>query len=168
MANILSAAEAAKVLRCDATDPLMLDLLTPVDDYIRNATGHDWAADSSVDATAKSAARMLITVWHENPGMMASGMTTLSFGLRAVLSQLEAKSLRYKTFEGLSGSGAISVPGAKVGDTVQSVIGVVGATGSYANSFESVITVDGYIQQSSSSDLSGKFFRAYLVSAESI
>lgn len=168
MPNILTVTEAAHVLRCETTDPLMLDLLGPVDDYIRNATGHDWASDGPIEATAKSAARMLLTIWHENPGMMASGITVLSFGLRAALSQLEAKAQRYKTFEGLNGAGGIAIPGAKKGDTVQFVIGVVGISGSQASAFETVISVDDYIQQVSASNLEGKWYRAYLIPAESL
>ena len=72
MTNILTASEAAVVLRCEATDADMLALLPLVDSYIRNATGHDWAADSSIRAEAKSAARMLLVLWHENPGMINS------------------------------------------------------------------------------------------------
>ncbi len=93
MANILIASEAATVLRCATDDADMLALLPLVDDYIKNATGHDWAADETIHPTAKSAARMLLTIWHENPAMINLGMNSLGFGLTACLVQLEAIAL---------------------------------------------------------------------------
>jgi len=161
MANILTAAEAAQVLRCEATDALMLALLPSVDAYIKGATGHDWAADSTVNPAAKSAARILITLWHENPAMIGS-QGALPWGLSAVLSQLEALALRYVIFEGLSSAGAIPLPGARRGDQVTQLIGVVNVSGDQSGSFETVITYDDEIQQTSSSDLEEKYFRALL------
>jgi hypothetical protein len=96
MANILTAAEAATILRCDNTDANMLLLLPQVDAYIRNATGRDWAADSPISPAAKMAARILLVLWHEDPGMMA-GQNTLSAGLTACLTQLEAYGLQLET-----------------------------------------------------------------------
>lgn len=90
--TILTALEGANVLRCEQTDPEMNNLLPLVDDYIKNATGRDWAADTTIDATAKSAARMLLVLWHENPGMVGNE-SSLNFGLRSVLAQLEAKAI---------------------------------------------------------------------------
>ncbi len=81
MANILTAAEAASVLRCAVSDPALLVLLPQVDAYIKVATGHDWAADATPISEAKSAARLLLVMWYENPGMTASGVTTLNHGL---------------------------------------------------------------------------------------
>lgn len=92
MTNILTAAEAANVLRCLTTDALMLQLLPQVDDYIKTATGRDWTADSSIDVTAKAAAQILVTMWHENPAMIGSA-GALSGGLSACLVQLEAKAI---------------------------------------------------------------------------
>lgn len=96
MANILTATEAANILRCAETDPAMLDLLPQVDAYIQNATGRDWAADDPVPPEAKSAARMLLVRWHEDPGSMAAG-ASLGFGLTAALVQLEALALQLET-----------------------------------------------------------------------
>lgn len=90
---ILTTSEAANVLRCETDDAQMLDLLPQVDAYIELATGRDWAADASIRPEAKAAARMLLTLWHENPAMISSGMSGLSWGLSAVLSQLEALAL---------------------------------------------------------------------------
>jgi hypothetical protein len=107
----------------------MLALLPSVDVYIQQATGHDWASDSTIEPMAKSAARILISLWHENPAMIGSAASNLSGGLSACLAQLEALSLRYMIFEGLPGVGYISLPGAHEGDTVTALIGVVGITG---------------------------------------
>ena len=161
MANILTAAEAANVLRCLTTDALMLQLLPLVDDYIKTATGRDWTADSSIDPIAKAAAQILITLWHENPASIGNeGM--LPGGLSACLVQLAAKARYYYTFEGLDGAGYIALPDAREGDTVVSLIGRVGATGSQASKFESIISVDRYLQQTSSEDLSEKWYTAYI------
>lgn len=160
MANILTAAEAATVLRCETTDADMLALLPLVDAHIKNATGHDWAADSSIRAEAKSAARMLLTLWHENPG--GSGQGALGMALPATLLQLEAIAAQYQEFEGRDGAGAIALPVAQAGDTVSAVTGLIGASGDQRAAFETVITVDGEIQQVSTADLGGKWFRGLL------
>lgn len=90
--NILTATEGATVLRCLNTDQNMLDLLPMVDKYIYEATGWHWESDTTIEALAKGAARMLLVRWHEDPGGMVAG-ETLGQGLRAVLSQLEALAL---------------------------------------------------------------------------
>ncbi len=90
MANILTTQEAANCLRCDVTDPNMLDLMPQVDAYIKNATGYDWTLDTPINPVAKSAARILIAMWHANPGMLAYGESPLIFGLSSALIQLEA------------------------------------------------------------------------------
>jgi len=91
--TILTSDEAAAVLRCGNDDPSMLGLLPLVDDYIKDATGRDWTQDNPVYPKAKAAARILLTQWYENPGMLSNGMTSLPAGLAAVLTQLEAKAL---------------------------------------------------------------------------
>lgn len=162
MPNILTAAEAANVLRCESTDVVMLQLLPQIDSYIRNATGHDWASDNPVLPEAKSAAQMLLVMWYENPAMVASGISSLNFGLKAALTQLEAIALHYIEFEGISSAGFISLPGVKEGDSVSSLVGIIGVSGDQSASFESVISQDGYIKQLSGSDLSDKWFRAFV------
>jgi len=164
VANILTAAEAATVLRTTATDAAMLALLPLVDSYLKQATGHDWAADNPVRPEAKSAAQMLITMWYENPAMTASGISSLTFGLQAALVQLEAIALSYRNFAGRNGAGSITLTGVRVGDTVSTVVGIIGATGDQSAAFESVITVDDQIQQLSSEDLALKWYRASIVS----
>jgi len=168
VANILTAAEAANVLRCDATDAAMLQLLPLVDSYLRDATGHDWTADATIHATAKAAAQMLIVMWYENPGMLGQGISPLNFGLTAALTQLEAIALQYKSFPGRTGAGPCTQIGVRVGDTVISLIGLIGATGDQHTAFETVITVDDEIQQISTSNLSANWYRARLVSPESL
>ncbi len=162
MANILTASEAAIVLRTSATDTALLALLPLVDSFLKNASGHDWAADTTIRPEAKAAAQMLITMWYENPGMTASGITTLNFGLQAALVQLEAVALSYREFLGRNGAGGCVLTGAKVGDTVSSLIGLIGMSGDQSASFETVITVNDQIQQLSGSDLSTKWFRAFI------
>ena len=160
---ILTVTEAAKVLRCAEDDDNMLMLLPLVDSYIKNATGHDWAADTTIRTEARAAAQMLITMWYENPAMTASGITSLNFGLQAMLVQLEALALSYREFLGRNGAGGCVMPGVTIGDSVTSVIGLIGLSGDQASSFETVITVDDQIQQISGSDLSTKWFRAFMV-----
>ncbi len=167
MANILTAQEAATVLRCAVDDDAMLDLLPLIDAYLENASGRDWTADTPVYHSAKAAARMLLVKWHEDPGCMTSG-GSLGFGFAAALVQLEALALRYHVFAGRSGAGPICLTGAHLGDTVSSVVGKVGASGSQAAAFETVITVEGYIQQISNSDLYGKWYQAHLVPPEAV
>jgi hypothetical protein len=139
----------------------MLDLLPIVDGYIRQATGHDWAADAPVIAQAKAAARVLLVRWFEDPGALAG--QALTFGQAALLVQLESLALRYKQFQGLTGAGAIELPGANVGDTVNSLVGKIGVSGDQSALFETVITVVDQIQQVSASDLSENWYQAYLV-----
>lgn len=158
MPNILTASEAASVLRVEDTDERMLDLLPLVDGYLKQATGYDWTLDTSIEPTAKSAARMLLVLWHENPAMIASDVSSLNFGLQAVLTQLEALAMKFRYFEG-SSAGYISLPNVRVGDTVSSVTGVIGISGDQSAKFETVISEDGYIQQISTDDLSDKWFR---------
>lgn len=163
MANILTASEAGIVLRTASTDAAMLALLPLVDSYLKNATGHDWAADSTIRPEAKAAAQMLIVMWYENPAMIASGITTLSFGLSAALVQLEAIALSYREFCGRNGAGSVLLEGVRVGDTVSTLVGIIGVSGDQKSSFETVISVDGSIQQLSGSDLSSKWYRAYIL-----
>lgn len=161
MANILTIGEAANVLRCLETDPNMIDLLPMVDQYIQQATGHDWAADAPVQPEAKAAARILMVRWHEDPGGMAAG-GALGPGLSACLTQLEALAERYKRFAGGNGAGPISLPGAQAGDTVTALIGLIGVTGDQSAVFETVITIDDEIQQVSTADLTDNWYQAHL------
>lgn len=167
MANILTASEAATVLRCASTDADMLALLPLVDAYLKKATGRDWAADAVIHPDAKAAARMLLVKWHEDPGQLAGG-NSLDFGLRSILTQLEAISLCYRNFAGRDGAGPIDLPGVTAGETVSTVTGLIGAAGDQKAAFETVITVDGEIQQVSTDDLSDNWYRAYLVPLEEL
>jgi hypothetical protein len=162
MSNILTAAEAANCLRCLTTDADMLALLPLVDDYIKDATGRDWTADTTIHPKAKAAARLLLTQWHENPGMIGQGITSLQLGFEAVIQQLEAIVLFYRTFEGLSSAGSIYLPGVREGDSVNSVIGVQGISGNQSANFETVISENDYIRQIAASDLDDKWFKALI------
>ena len=166
--NILTTEEAAAVLRCEIDDDNMLMLLPQIDAYIKNATGHDWAADDTIRPEAKAAARMLLVMWHENPAMMASGLMTLSFGLSAALVQLEAIAMSYLSFTGSDGAGACTLTGAQVGDTVSTLVGLIGVSGDQSTDFEGVITVKDQIQQTSTDDLSDYWYRIYLVAVEEL
>jgi hypothetical protein len=163
MANLLTAGEGAAVLRVETTHADMLNLLPLVDDYIKDATGFDWVSLGTIPEKAKAAARMLLVMWFEDPGQ-AGGLGGMPpFGLVSVLAQLEALALRYKTFGGGYGAGFVVLAGAKEGDTVASVEGLVGVTGDQSAKFESVISRDGYLRQISGENLDECYFRVCLV-----
>ncbi len=152
MANILTAAEAANFLRSTSDDAVMLQFLPLVDQYLKQATGHDWATDSTIHNTAKLAAGMLLTYWYDNPGMVGQAPGALSGALVA----LEAEALKYRKyeFEGLDGAGSISLPGARVGDDIVILVGVYGVTGNQSSKFEGTISEEDEIQQTDAGDLS--------------
>lgn len=153
MTNILTAAEAANFIRTDAGDVVMLQLLPLVDQYLLSATGHDWTKDNSIHKTAITAAGMLVVYWYDNPQLIGQAPTALA----AALVQLEAEALKYRKycFYGNAQAGGLSLPGARIGDKVISLVGVYGVTGDQAAKFESVVTVQDQIQQIHSGDLSG-------------
>jgi hypothetical protein len=97
MTNILTAAEAALVLRTEIADPVMLQYLPLTDAYIKNASGRDWTADTTIEPIAKAAAQILLVQWYENPAMLGQGLATLGAGLTACLLQLEAKALELES-----------------------------------------------------------------------
>lgn len=154
--NVLTAAQAANFLRTETTDAVMLQFLPLVDQYLLSATGHNWAADATKHSTAITAAGMLLIHWYDNPtlvGQAPSAVTNL-------LVQLEAEALKYRKsqFNGSSGAGAISIPGARKGDIVISLAGIYGVTGSQTSKFESTVSVEGQLQQTDAGDLSGNIY----------
>lgn len=165
--TILSGPEAANVLRCAEDDALMLQLLPQIDAYIERATGHDFSDDTEISNRAKSAAMMLLVMWHENPAQMG-GEDPLHFGLSAALTQLEADALKYRQyqFDGLDSSGYIYLAGAKTGDQIVSLLGITGVSGDQSSNFESVLAQDSYLQQTSGSDLSANQYLVTLISAK--
>lgn len=156
MANILTDVEAADWVRTDADDTAMLQLLDSVDAYIKNATGRDWAADAEINPMAKTAAGIILTAWYDDPAQIGSSVSRAS----AALLQLEAEALKYRKYQffGASSAGSVYLPGAKVGDVVQKLVGVYGVSGDQSSVFESTISVDDAIQQSSSADLSDNIY----------
>ena len=77
----------------DAVDYPQLDIILPfVDDFIKTATGHDWAVDESIDPTAKMVAIILTVRWFVNPGQMGETLKS-SDPLVAMIGQLQAKAL---------------------------------------------------------------------------
>jgi len=162
VANILTDVEAADWVRTDTEDNAMLQLLEPVDAYIKAATGRDWAADTVISPMAKTAAGIILTAWYDDPAQIGSSVSRAS----AALLQLEAEALKYRKYQfyGLSGTGGISIPGAKVGDVVQKLVGVYGVSGDQSSNFESTITVEDAIQQSTGSDLSDYIYVVVLKS----
>lgn len=167
MTNILTAAEGANFIRSQDDDPAMLQLLPLIDDFIKRATGRDWTADSEINDSAKAAAGMLLALWYDNPAQARKGSESLlPYGLTSVLAVLEAEALKYRKyqFEGISGAGDISLPGALQGDDVVSLTGVYGATGDQSSNFESEISDTGYIAQTSGSDLTDNLFVVILKS----
>lgn len=93
--GILTQSEALDILRMNSSGgSSALDIaLAAIDEYLKEATGHDWAADDPIDAEAKAAATMMLVQWHENPGMIgAEG--TLAYGLDNVIAHLQLKAPR--------------------------------------------------------------------------
>ncbi len=150
--TILTNDEAANFLRTNNSDVVMQQLMPLVDEYLLNASGHDWASDTEKDKTAKVAAGMLLTFWYDNPSMVGQAPAAV----RATLVQLEAKALSYRKYQffGGSSSGSVVLDGAQIGDVVIKLIGVYGVSGDQSAKFESIISADGQIQQTNSSDLS--------------
>jgi hypothetical protein len=100
--TILTDDEARAILRLDPivddpeVDPpidLALDLvMSAVDDYLKTATGHDWAEDEEIDKTAKLAAQMLLVQWYENPAMIGT-IEEMHYGISNVIGQLQVKAI---------------------------------------------------------------------------
>lgn len=162
MTNILTDEEAADWVRTDATDTAMLQLLDPVDAYIKSATGRDWAADANVHAMAKVAAGIILTAWYDDPAQIGTSPSRAS----GVLLMLEAEALKYRKYQfyGSNGASSISVPGALVGDVVQKLVGVYGASGDQSSKFEATVSVEDSLQQTDGGDLSENIYVAVLKS----
>lgn len=145
MPNTLTAAEAANFIRSTATDAVMLQYLPLIDQYLLNATGHDWASDGTIHPTAKLAAGMLLCYWYDNPSAIGQAPETVA----SQMTQLEAEALKYRKieFSGSDSAGAVYLPGARVGDSVVKLIGVYGLSGNQSAKFESVISEENQIAQ---------------------
>lgn len=160
MANILTAAEAANFIRTESTDAVMLQYLPLVDQFLLGATGHNWAADSTIHPTAKIAAGVLITYWYDNPNALGQAPEALTKSL----VQLESEALKYRKYEfaGLSSAGAVSLSGARKGDVVITLVGTYGVSGSQASKFESVVSAENQLQQTDAGDLSANLYAVVL------
>lgn len=158
MTNILTPAEAANFVRTASDDAVMLMLLPIVDRMIEKATGRNWANDTAINDVAKGAAGMFLVLLYDNPAQ--EGVSDLPFALKNALGQLEAEALKYRKYQfyGATGAGSIAIPGLFVGDDVIGLVGIYGVSGSQAASFESEISVDGAIRQTSSSNLSSNLY----------
>jgi hypothetical protein len=163
MPNILTPDQAANALRVPNNDPRLLDLLPQVDRIVERATGRSWAKDTIQNPVAVAAATMLLVMMFDNPAMLSQDVS-LPFGLTSSLAQLEAESLKYRsyTFYGLSGPGSIVIYGARLGDKVISLTGVHGATGDRSADFESTVEDAGVLEQTAGSDLSANVYVAIL------
>jgi hypothetical protein len=97
--SILTLAEAAAALRItpvpdeENSDPVLDMVLPGVDDYLKTATGHDWAADAVIDPGAKMAAIMLLVMWYEDPAMIGEA-TPAAYGLNSQIEQLRVKAAK--------------------------------------------------------------------------
>lgn len=156
MTTILTPNEAANFCRTSEDDLLMLQLMPQVDKYIEGATGRDWTQDTTIHPIAKAAASILLVNWYDNPAQMGISPN----GSAGPLLQLEAEALKYRKyeFEGISGAGSISIPGAREGDTVEKLVGVYGISGDQSALFEGSISEDGLLQQTDSGDHSEQIF----------
>lgn len=156
MTNILTAAQAANFIRSTADDVVMLQLSPLVDEYLKNASGHDWTMDTTKHPTAIMAAGMLLTYWYDNPSAIGQSPEALT----ALLVQLESEALKYRKYEfaGLSSAGAISIPGLRKGDVVITLTGVYGISGDQKSKFESIVSVDDQLQQTEAGDLSDNLY----------
>lgn len=165
MTNILTTTQAENALRVASGDARVTDLLPQVDKIIERATGRDWTQDTAKHPIAVSAATMLLVQMFENPAMTGDS-AMMAFGLTNALAMLEAEALKYRKyeFEGCTGGGSIWLPGAREGDVVIKLVGVYGASGNQASKFESAISEEQYIVQTSSEDFAEVHFVVVLKS----
>jgi len=162
MTNILTSAQAANFLRSAEDDAVMLQLLPLIDQYLENATGHDWTGDDPIHNTAIMAAGMLLTFWYDNPGLIGVAPETVT----AQLVQLEAEAILHRKYQftGKNGAGPIKLSGALKGDQIVKLVGIYGVDGDQSSNFESAISIDSQIQQSNVSDLSRNLYAVVIKS----
>jgi hypothetical protein len=65
-------------------------LLPAVDQFLRDATGHDWASDALIDPTAKMAASVLLVRWFEDPAQVGKNS---DIGVVSLIAQLQSKAM---------------------------------------------------------------------------
>ena len=79
---------------------------------------------------------------------------------------MQALALCYRKFLGRNGAGMILMSGVAIGDNVETLIGLVGVSGDRTADFESVISVNDQIQQTSTDDLSENWYLVCLTPLE--
>lgn len=87
--TILTLAEAARVVGTDPTDERLIDVLPQVDADIKQATGHDWAADDPVKTEAKAAARLQLALTYDLMSMQQNQIDALRRAFVGALVKLE-------------------------------------------------------------------------------
>ena len=92
--SILTPQQAADMLRLpDPDDYPQLNIILPfIDDFIKTATGHDWASDTIIDPTAMMLASALAARWFDDPGQMDK-ITDNDIGVQSLIGQLHGKAL---------------------------------------------------------------------------
>lgn len=104
MTNILTTAEASRVVMVDPTDERLADVLPQVDSYIQQATGRDWTQDNSIRPEAKAAARLKLALTYDLGAMQPSQINTLRSGLICALTQLETIATGLKAIDNVNGT----------------------------------------------------------------
>ncbi len=160
--HLLTAQEASTFIRTTIDDPIMLQLLSPVDMFVQRATGRIWTEDATIHPLAKVAAGILIVQWYDNPAGLVTSEQEMPHGLTSALAQLEAEALRYRKYEfrGLASSGYIALEPGKFGDQVILLQGVYGVFGDQSANFESALRYDYVLHQLTSDDC---FWNRYVI-----
>lgn len=93
--SILTPQEAAIMLRLpDPDDYPQFNIILPfVDDFIKTATGYDWASDTTIDPTAKMLASALAARWFDDPGQMGV-IKDNDIGVQSLIGQLHGKAVQ--------------------------------------------------------------------------
>ena len=131
-------------------------------EFQANAAAMRALVDDLKVQVAKAAAGILLVQGYDDPAQFG----LLSQGLIHALSQLEAEALKYRKymFYGMSGAGYVCIDGARVGDDVVQLTGIYGLSGDQSAKFETEISEENLLHQTSSEDLSEYLFTVFLKS----
>ena len=98
--SILSANEAASTLKYNSPDEMpgsVVSIYIPaIDDFIKSSTGKDWAAEDTIDPTAKMVASILLVRWFDDPSQIGIQLKSTD-PLNGFIIQLHAKVLQEAT-----------------------------------------------------------------------